>query len=474
MELMDQTIKRLYDEYKPQDFVYGQAGSDNLNPKREMVMNQVELIERKVQEITNDIVLKKIRAPKPEAEKVKVSTNGESPSGQNFARKTNAVRTGSPTLNILEPLDVSKQLEEIIGSFPGSANDLALPPIIACQEILKKYDFNEKSYSVFEVVANDGEQTIVIKTEGDGIDSDDNSDGSTDIDALDDETNDCAEIELEFLKIILIICKIIKVLMTIIDIVISTIVMVIQIVCLAVGAWLNPPNIAQIIQIIIGMVMSLVLKIISKLIQMIWNMLNLDCLADQVMETIAQIQECLNAFQSTLAMLDPSAVTFLGDLINGGMQDIRDIIEELMKAKAEAWEDAQKELRDTFSAEGLEKIKDQCLKEAEDAALASLNEVSGGRAQALYNQSAAVVDQATSIAKEAKDKYDQMVKAFTDAHDLLRKTPSASSGSSDVDAITKDPTVKGLKMERSEKKEKKSSGFGSLPGFINDAVQAIV
>src|SRR5574344_327753 len=61
MEEMNSTIKRLYDQYKPQDFKYGAAGSDNLNPQREMLMDQIDAIEKKIQDVTDEIVRKKIK-----------------------------------------------------------------------------------------------------------------------------------------------------------------------------------------------------------------------------------------------------------------------------------------------------------------------------------------------------------------------------------------------------------------------------
>ena len=58
------TIKRMYDQYNLQDFNFGEAGSDNLNPQREMVKDKITIIEAAVQEITDDIVRKKIRQAK--------------------------------------------------------------------------------------------------------------------------------------------------------------------------------------------------------------------------------------------------------------------------------------------------------------------------------------------------------------------------------------------------------------------------
>ena len=445
---MDSTIKRVYDQYHLKDFEYGKVGSDNLNPQREMIKDQVALIEAAVQELTDEIVRKKIRVPKEVEDPIKAVVSGESPTSSSPERRARAKRAGSDTLAIFG--DIPEDLELWIGTFPGSVNELSLPPIIACEEILRKYDFD--TGEITEVASpNDGEMTYEISTSS--SDEDDEDDNNNDDDSNEDSEDnyseqlaECAEIEMEWLKIILAILKIIKILNMILEKVIATVVLVIKIVCLAAGAWINPPNIAQIVKIIVSMVMGLICMIIAKLIQLLFSLLNLDCLADQVMDVLDQIQEAMNAFSSTLGMLDPNTITFLGDLMKNGMNDLHSIVEELMQSKHEAWEQAKQEIAQTFSKENLKKIQDQMLKEAANAALNEANAQSGGKVTAIFNQASSVINEAQNISKETVDKFNAMQEAFTVTQNELLRGEKARTTDSSINKILSDPSIKGLSV----------------------------
>lgn len=456
MQMMDSTIKRVYDQYHLNDFQYGKVGSDNLNPQREMIKDQVQLIEAAVQELTDEIVRKKIRQPKPEEEKIKASVNGESPTGASPERKLRAKRAGSDTLAIF---DMPEDLELLIGTFPGSVNELALPPVIACEEILRKYDFD--TGTIIETSSpQDGEQVYDISTsssededggDGNGEDessSDDEDEEASSLEDYADQLSDCAEIEMEWLKIILVILKIIKIMNMILQMVISTVMLVIKIVCLAAGAWLNPPNIGQIVQIMVSTIMGLVVMIVAKLIQLLFSLLNLDCMADQVMDVLDQIQEAMNAFSSTLGVLDPKTVTFMGDLLKNGMDDLKDVLKKLMEEKAEAWEQAKAEIKNTFSSENLVKLRDQMMDTAVQAALDEAYAQTGGKVSAIYNQASSLVDQAVSVSKETKDKFEAMKDAFVKAqNELTREKNKARTTDSSINKILSDTSIRGFSVE---------------------------
>lgn len=444
-----QTIKRAYDQYKPQDF---SIGADNLNPKREMILDKMAEIEHKVQELTNEIVRKKIRAPQAVQEKVDAATGGESPLANNAIRKQKLDRVGGDLFG-----DIPKELETLIGAFPGSVNSLALPPVIDCEAILQKYDFSS-SYEVYEETDGDedgssssnGAKTYRIST-GESSDKDSSADDEDDGSVIgtdgSDDDNDCAEIELQFLKIIKIMLKIIQVMLIMIDSIISVIITTIQVVCLAVGAWLNPPNIAQIVQIILGIVMALVVKIISKLIQMIWDLLNLDCLADQTLDMLSQIQDCMNTFKTTLGMIDPNTITFMADLLENGMSDMTDVMKKLMKAKGEAWLEAKNEIVKTFDPENLKKMAKNFETDAINSAIRASDEISNGKVRKIFENSKKVVLESSEISKEAKKKFDDTIAAAQEAYDMVVKGNDTKSSHTAINSILKDVSIQGLKME---------------------------
>lgn len=447
---MDSTIKRVYDQYHLSDFEYGKIGSDNLNPQREMIKDQVALIEAAVQELTDEIVRKKIRVPEELEESIKAVVSGESPTASSPEKRARAKRAGSDSLVIFGD-DIPEDLELWIGTFPGSVNELSLPPIIACEEILRKYNFD--TGEIIELSnPDDGEMTYEITTSSNNEDDDENEDENNGDDNNEkdysEQLAECAEIEMEWLKIILAILKIIKILNTILQNVIATAMLVIKIVCLAAGAWLNPPNIAQIVKIVISLVMGLICMIIAKLIQLLFSLLNLDCLADQVMDVLDQIQEAMNAFSSTLGMLDPKAITFFGDLLKNGMNDLKDVIQQLMQEKAEAWEQAKQEISKTFSKENLKKIQDQMLKTAAQAALDEANAQSGGKVSAIFNQASSVINEAQNISKDVVDKFNAMQEAaITAQRELTRGKNEPRTTDSSINKIMSDPSIKGLSVE---------------------------
>lgn len=454
IENIQQTIKRAYDQYKPQDF---SIGLDNLNPKREMILDKMAEIENKAQELTNEIIRKKIRTKKePAATSVNAATGDESPTGENPVRKEKLTKVGGSLFG-----DIPKEIEVLIGAFPGSINELSKPPIVDCDPILQKYDFST-SYEVYQAedYSDGGGTTYKISTESEADNEDTNDDDDSPVEDDDEDENDCAEIELTWLKLILMILKIIRILLIILDQVVTVVITIIQIVCLAVGAWLNPPNIAQIVQIILGIVIALVVKIIAYLIQALWSMLNLDCLADQTMEVLEQIQECMNAFKSTLGLLDPKSITFFGDLLANGLTDMKDIIQQLLEAKAEAWNEAKEEIKKTFEPDNLKKMADQIKDEAINAALNEVGNQSGGvitmsrdadgnvkvggKAKAAVDS---ILGDAVDIQKEAKKKFDQTIEAAADAYKMIIKGEKTTSSNTAVKSALKDVSIQGLKLE---------------------------
>ena len=57
------TIKRLYDQYSQTDFNYYSNESVNLNPKREITLEQLDKVIVGLQKLTDSYVLKKIAKP---------------------------------------------------------------------------------------------------------------------------------------------------------------------------------------------------------------------------------------------------------------------------------------------------------------------------------------------------------------------------------------------------------------------------
>ena len=379
------TIKRVYDQYNPQDFSYGQLGSDNLNPKREMVLDRIDEIEGKIQEITNAIVLKKLNPQKDTSFSIKSSVLPEASSKNNLQKQVNLARVGSTDGKILSGLPdiLENQLEELIGSLPTEVQELAKPPILNCKEVLKNYTIENKDYTVFD-------ESSVLPTYVHNDEDEEDDDLPYFDDEEEEEENEelksCDEIVLEFLKILIVILNILKVIRIIIDYMISTISVIIQIVCLAIGAWLNPPNIAQIAQLVFEIVLSLCMFIMSNLLQLLWNLLNLDCLADQTASLVEQIKQSFSAFRNIMGFIDPDAVSIIGKQFDASLDPLKNL-DDTIKEKGDEWSKMISDIKEVFTDEGIEKLEDKIETEAKAAAKEVLMGLgTDGKAGKLFNQ----------------------------------------------------------------------------------------
>jgi len=121
------------------------------------------------------------------------------------------------------------------------------------------------------------------------------------------EMADCARMDLQLLKVILAICKIIKALMKILDPVYAIVTQVVELAALACGCWRNPANIGEIVQRLLQMAVAIVTNIVTTLLDKIWKMLGLQCLTEESMDLIQQIQDALRGVRSINSAIDETA-----------------------------------------------------------------------------------------------------------------------------------------------------------------------
>jgi hypothetical protein len=373
------TIKKVYDVYKPSDYELGEESSTNLNPKREIDFSKIEIIRKRLQEVTDDIIRRKIiKEVEPEAP-ISISLSpGALPDRNSLLRQAAQINSGSIGLGVLFPIidgpnnGIQDLLEPIIGSFPAELllEEFDHPLSLDCKEILRQYDFAE----VEDVGNKDNEDDNELNEESEDNseeESEENSDtsdeggneeeGDTDSDEDQDEFEACAMIEMNWLKIILILLRIIKIIQILLDLILAIIVPLLEIVLLALMCWLIPPAAEQLRQRITEMVMAIIIMIITRLLQMIFNLLNLDCLCDQTMDIIAQIRQALSAFSSIMSVFNVESVNMMAKNTFSQLQDPMDQIEKMLKDKKEAWDKMKQEWNwDNLNFKDLaEKTKEQ-------------------------------------------------------------------------------------------------------------------
>lgn len=316
-------IKQVYNTYQDQDFQYGEQGSDNLNPRREVAFEQLDKLETKIQELTNIIVRKRLR-PKQEAPTSDVFSFGESPN-PNQALFEASLKAGGDGKSILGDLDgIEKGLLLVPDQIPNPN----------CETTYEKYGFKDSETDDDPEAefgyTNDDLQGLGVKDDEEVWEGSFNPDEEV-------TEEDCAKVELNFLKILIIIIKVIKILRKIIELTLMPIDIAQQIAAWAAGAWASPPNIPQIAQMILEIVVSIVMMIISMLIQLLWNLLNLDCRSEQALDLIEELRQCLSEFSTIAGSFNVDSINFLFSNIKEDVFDpMNQVMDQISNNKA-AW-----------------------------------------------------------------------------------------------------------------------------------------
>lgn len=107
--------------------------------------------------------------------------------------------------------------------------------------------------------------------------------------AIDPDTAECLQMEIEFIGILLALLAILAVMMAIDRYVLAIIFPIIRIATLVAQVWVNPAAIAEIIQELAGMGMAFAIDVIAKIVQMIIDNLNLDCLVQGPLNSIRSL-----------------------------------------------------------------------------------------------------------------------------------------------------------------------------------------
>ena len=410
------TIDKLYDQYKLQDW---DINADNLNPKREMLMGQVKQIEKAIQSLTDNIVRKRITPTTKDIETLTTSFGGESTVG-NLGKTIASINAGSTDGTIFGeglPSDVEEQIALLQAELG--------PVVIDCKKILSKYNFDIVDSN--DIDDGDGEHTYVVNIND--IDS-----SNTPKNILDDElssisSNDCAAADLTILKIFIAILKIFQTLVKILQFLLELPTILAELIQLAAQCWINPPSIALLVQIILDLITSLIVALISNLIKFLWDLLGLDCISQQTTDLLDNIQDLISKFKNTAALIDIGAVGFMFDGITAQVDNISDLIRTSLKDMKEDWNEAVIKIKDYFSEEGLENLKEAAIDTAVNTLQDEYSEAVGGNTNATINKGINDVTRSLArgtIIEDAKNKaiqkYNDMTSAYYSAIETATST----------------------------------------------------
>ena len=394
---MDSTplLKKVYDTYKSEDWTFTQ---DNLNPLREISprgdedINElrkraIDKIAAKVSKIRDDLEAGGIKFKTLEdfasEEQSSIPFGGESiPQGISPDKIMENFKTGKqlndtdpffmPARNPLGP-DVFKTLTDYIeyllvslgADLSGSADDSDIQLIEGM--IYGLLDLGCDNSTVKAIMTNiAGEEN---KSSDSNLDSSDESDSNKDESDEDDLDNaadlsnpndilnkyaddnrrknakdintlrDCAMKDLTWLLIILIILKIVSLLVNITALAMGIISPIIKNTTLAAGAWANPVGISEIIQMNVEKAMAIMNMAISSIVQLLWNLLNMDCISSGTMSAMDKLNSALSMLLNVRSGLNKGAVDILNSYTSLG-DKLLDMKSAVKAAKDRTNEDA--------------------------------------------------------------------------------------------------------------------------------------
>lgn len=413
------TIDKLYDQYKLQDW---DINADNLNPKREMLMGQVKQLEKAIQSLTDDIVRKRITPKQEDIEMLTTSFGDESTVG-NLGKTIASINAGSDDGTIFGeglPSDVEEQIALLQAELG--------PVVIDCKKILSKYNFDVASSE--DIDDEDGEHTYVVNT--DDIDS---SNGPKTNDVLEElnldglQNDDCAAADLTILKIFIAILKIFQIIVKILQFLLELPTILAELIELAAMCWINPPSIALLVQIILDLITSLIVALISNLIKFLWDLLGLDCISQQATDLLDNIQDLISKFKNTAALIDIGAVGFMFDGISTQIDNISDLIKKSINDMKEDWNEAVNKVKDYFSEEGLENLKEAAIDAAVNTLQDEYSEAVNGNTNATINKGINDVTRSLAhgtIIEDAKNKAIQKYNDMTNAYYSAMETATST------------------------------------------------
>jgi hypothetical protein len=405
---MESFVDKVYDKYLKNDF---SVGVDNLNPKREITLStKIDVDEeiRKVHALIKENIENTKRelsnfgkAPILEKDREVVS-QGNTAAGRSQGKTANELLNQyfagtilsddpiyiipgipiedendiltneveklifeiSAVLEILDPQTSPPEIEDIVCIDCTDASD----PI--SKDDGKVDDDNEEDKEKDDSEEDDNQE------ESGGLPSPVDPIGLIDDSDLLDELNDrldnmrkfidennldrlfCLKRELGILKVVLCVVKIVKLMLTLVQLMYPIVMFAMEIIALIAQCWINPPSAATALTKIASHVLSILLGIASELLQMLWDMLGLDCLTSSAKKIINEIRAALSGVTDIATECASTAVSF-GLGVKGKADEIADIIKEAKDNNGwEGYWEKEGEVWKNFGQEAWGEIKD--------------------------------------------------------------------------------------------------------------------
>ncbi len=393
----DEFLKKVYDKYLGSDYEWGDA---DLNPKREIRKSDSEQWEEEQAAILAAIEarlkeLQKQAAALPKFKRPEVVDN------DNFLTQTGGVN-GAPspsdglstemmamqaalggdigdnlfipkanfddTINFMLN-DIIPQLIPVLvqGPYPGThipdnvslATEMFNPGCDTEDETSEDFvsanpEFNKRKKALEEELGNDDtdngdDEDDAAAGSGSGAAADQADKDADDADAASEkaaatrakEAAECIAKELGILQAILALLKVINMLKKILLLILSIVVPIVKMIAFAAQCWINPPAAAEVIQMVAEKIAALLISMIGEIIQMIWDLLDMDCKTEQVQKVLDEINEVLAGVDSAVNM-SKNLISFGQKAYEENYASLKDSFEKFKQT--DQWEKIGKEL----------------------------------------------------------------------------------------------------------------------------------
>ena len=348
----EEFLKKVYDRYLGSDYEWGDA---DLNPKREIKKSSEEDWEQEQAEIVS-IIEARLKELQKQAAKLPKYKKSEIVDNDDFKTTTSGLNGGpSPSKDTsLSQIATQVALGGDVGDslfIPSSNYDdqinfmineiiPSLIPVLVqlpnvpsttpngldlLQEMSNPGCDTENTYDDFET-SNDELTKLKESFDEDDEDSenDDEYDGLTSSGATSVQAEkaadkadtlaekavaernkqiaECIAKELGILQYILALLKVINMIKKVALLILSIIVPISKMISAASQCWINPPAANEVLQAVAEKLSALIMTIIGEVLQLIWKLLEMDCMTEQVQKVLDEINEVLSGVDSTINM----------------------------------------------------------------------------------------------------------------------------------------------------------------------------
>jgi hypothetical protein len=392
--MAEEFLKKVYDRYLGSDYEFGDS---DLNPKREISKTNLEELESEEDAIMEKIAnrLRELHAMATSLPKYKVP---EKIDNDDFKTESSGAGLGpdpNPEVNANElamklsfggdPTDshlllpgggldtqvdfLVGELEGILinvlavsppqpgpGPFPGGGGDLTQLYNPGCDDFDGDEEFDDQSNLLDDLKKginaslnsdenSDDDETVKKKSAAEAADdSAGETNANRDAAAAEREKEviECITKELPILSAILAILKVVNILKKVLLLILTIVVPIVKMITFAAQCWINPPAAGQVIQMVAEKIAALLITAIGEILQMLWNMLELDCKTEQVQSILDQINEILSGISSSISSTKSAVISFAnqGQALGKELADAFD--KDKFEQGAENWKNAIK------------------------------------------------------------------------------------------------------------------------------------